>query len=451
MATPSTASEYQAWISDPSNAAYRVLCLSMYDSSGHAITLADRPFVGGINGSTPFDDWIIDLPTWEVRIDDVVAGGAFSAVNPADETWHGYTFKDFFIDIYGGDTRWPFSAFVNLFSGVINDARPMRDVWKFQFRSIAHLLDMPIRAGTLAGKNVCIGKCFNVSPRLINASTLQFEAAGNGYNLLTVRNGGVDITGNATQAATAGTFTLNLSPDREVTADVTNTTTQTVASAASWLCNQAAVTWGGFIGASVARQNSVIGQYITGDETYLDVLEVLARSVNCHLIFTANAVKMAYLDTAATITIGMDDTIDGSIEHVETVTPASVVSVGYKPCWTVQDIGSLAGIAQPNGGQYAASEIVTSLDATAGRVNQPDHRSTALYNYSDAGRELGRLWERRTLQREIWRMDIHSIGGLLQIGQRVDFTGHDDLPFNGANIISMTQRNATITTIEVMT
>ena len=151
---------------------------------------------------------IPDSPTWS-RLN------LLPYLDKDQYTWDGQAFN-----VYLKENGADFSTRQQLFAGVADDVDFERYSLSLSIRDSLHLLDKPLARYYYLGtggdegddsikgraKPECLGRCFNVSPVLINYSQLRYQVHnGPIFNVSAVRDGGVPLLTTATASSGTGT------------------------------------------------------------------------------------------------------------------------------------------------------------------------------------------------------------------------------------------------------
>lgn len=305
-----------------------------------------------------------------------------------DSYLSAYIWANKSISVYLGDPSWAKSDFKLLFRGVIRDiASRDRKTLNLIIGDKFQTLNGSVSEETvlITSKNnvpelvpLTFGECFNVTPLLINSSTLTYQVHNSAVeDIIEVRDNGVPVE--FTKDLANGKFTLTRAPFGQITCSVqghkpggvyTNKIGETI---------KAILTGYGPVSARLQSSdidttnftnfdnsftvggvyNRAIGLYLKDKDNVLSVCNQLATSVRSQLSVTAGPqqsdssvglVKLIKLEIANTAahTITGSDIVDSSISISEKTAVKAASKIGYCKNWTVQTSGIAAGVSVSN-------------------------------------------------------------------------------------------------------
>jgi hypothetical protein len=185
---------------------------------------------------TPYPAGILRMAEFEREMSEVFTGSSRSQQGSIDlflddevfELSHNASFGGLPVTIKIGAPDWEYSDFIGIVTNAIADDLKAVSENKAQlsFKDRAAIFDVPIQSNFIAaGPNVgkpkplCFGRCYNVSPVLLDAATNKWLVHDGDIEGVTVlRESGnpiVDFTDHLD-----GTFTINRSVTGRITADV---------------------------------------------------------------------------------------------------------------------------------------------------------------------------------------------------------------------------------------
>ena len=261
---------------------------------------------------------------------------------------------------YLGDPSWSYADFTAypFFTGVIERIGIETDVITIKIRDKMGILDAPIQQNTLTtGETnepipVSYGKVNNVTPRLINAASHQYQwHDGIVQSLDTVYDNGVSISFTANNAT--GTFTLTSQPAGTITC-----TGQGAKPSGTYLNTAAGIIYDILtrMGDPLNRLNAndidstslnalpryLIGLYISERENKLNVLERICASMRAAFTFDRNGkfkvVRFVDPNTQTAKYEITDLNIKATSLNIEQIkTPQWQTTLGYEKNYTVQN------------------------------------------------------------------------------------------------------------------
>lgn len=418
--------DYRAWLIEAASAEKCVL-VELEHSAG-LLRLASRPYQTHPTDdppSTPYDDWLTDLPELLATADSGMSAGDLEFICPSMATemmrlhWRGRAAR-----VYLGAVHWARSDYRLLVSGLIESVtRPSRDRIKVDFTDPGILLTRKVQTAKRGDITlpVCFGHVFNVAPVLLDAQTLEYAVHDGAIEAVTVRDNGVTVE--ITPNLATGTFTLNQSVAGEITAEVVQSA-KTAPLMVAELARRVGVASAGVTHYPLPAAEN--GFYCAGGETYRDVLTALATSVGGVAGFDAfGALGLVCLAQSgnAVITLTEDDIVEGGIAIKSELPELSKITVKYQHNAAV--LRTVAGSVLDN-----APALATALQAEWSEVSkdnpanhypelwrQETNIETLLINKADADSELNRFAD--------WRFSQHFVYAITAFVQAVSIARGD--------------------------
>lgn len=313
------------------------------------------------------------------------------------------------------------------------------DTAQLQLRDSSELLRRQLQTtlisvGPNAGQPIpiCLGRCFNVSPALINEATRTYQVHDGAIHAITaVRENGVAIPYTANLAA--GTFTLTNNAKGRVTADVDGAKPagvwlQTAAQMITHLVSRFGIATPAGLATLPAYQ---LGLYISGDKILADVLDDISASVGAAWYYSRTG-QLQWLffngPGAAVQSIVADGIEEDTLWPRRRIAPAKTVKVGYRRNWTPQADG-LAGSVRETTPALATSyeqpeSAVTATNAVS--ADYPDAAdvsvSTLIVSQVDATTEANRRATWSVVPRTVFELSAFAAPFNLDLGQTVTIT-----------------------------
>jgi len=363
------------------------------------------------------------------------------------------------ITVLVGDVRWARADFTTIFSGTIDDIDSRsRDTLNIKVRDKLQRLNTPITETTLGGTSVnknellplCFGECFNISPLLINPSTLEYqvhEGAGIGADkiesIIEVRDNGVPVSFTYSASLVKTKFTLATQPFGQVTASV-----QGFKDVSTWintvsLIVQAIVTkYGGVnkftsgdldtvqLAAFEAANTQPVGMYVESRENTLSICNKIAASVGAQLVMSRlgllQLLKIELPASGTAFEIDTNDIIENSLSISQKLPVKAAFKVNYDKNWTVQE-GLQTGIPEDHKDMYALEWMSDTAEDATVKTNyaldsEPVAIDTMLLTEADATTEATRLLNLYKTPRFVVTFTGTARLMELTLGQRVTLT-----------------------------
>lgn len=406
-----------------------------------------RTHPGDTPALTPYPDTILQLPEFERDMTEVFAG--FSRTGFGDLQLFLDDDIQMLIDsanvagmsvtLRCGDMSWPLSDFGVVLAGARVEQLDAvsSDTARLSFKDAATLFDTPVPRATIstgpnAGKPVPLtyGRCFNVSPELINEATRTYQVHDGAVQAITaVRENGLAIPYTANLAA--GTFTLTNNAKGRITADVDGAVVSSIWLQSAKQIIDALIGRIGIAPSTGTLPGYALGLFIGRDQTVKSALDDLVSSVGGSWAFNrAGALVLtafnAPLNPSANLTA--DDIADASLLPRRRIAPAKSIKLGYRRNWTPQADGLAGSVRETMPVQAALYEAQESL-VTASNAASPDYpdaavisHSTLIVSQADAQTEANRRALLSAVPRTVFELTAFTAPLAMELGQVVQVT-----------------------------
>lgn len=313
------------------------------------------------------------------------------------------------IRIFLGDKKWPKASFTQVITGVCDGVWPEQSRIRVRFRDIAKTLQVPALterfsdgAADGALKPLCLGRCFNIKPVLIDAGNhvYQFNSVPS-HAVTAVRfNGDVVAPENYSVNLTNSTITFTVFPIGEVTADVDGAKIagvwlQTASQLINYLCSRVGIT------ADVSSlPGYLLGLYLTDASQLSTVLDDLCASVGAYWLFDRlgqfRCRAFNGIPALKTAHITDDQNLYATRQPRRRITPLYELTLGYGRNWS--PLSNIAAAIYENTPEMAKrladEELTVPVTALAVRNTWTDAEtltvSTLIVNKADAETEANR-------------------------------------------------------------
>lgn len=351
-------------------------------TSGSSDTPASKAYLPVIVAGVSFGESFstsgeISVSFGDIELDNT--NGTFDTVYP-NLIW---TRKP--IRIYLGDPNWPKNDFKLLFNGLVADVSA-RDrntinlviVDKLQgfATAISETTITNTDSNTPQLVPLCFGECFNVTPLLVNKSTLEYQVhTGSIEDIIEVRDNGALVS--ITKNLAAGKFTLNQAPYGQITCSVQGDNTGGYTDLIGGIIKKIVTNFGptanrlsntdiditNFTNFDSTYANRKVGVYISDRQNILDVCTQIAGSTNAKLVFSvgplssdndvgklrlvklkANTSAVTDVGTGQAYTITGSDIEERSINVTEKIPVKAATKIAYCKNYTVQASGLANGL-----------------------------------------------------------------------------------------------------------
>ncbi len=393
---------------------------------------------------TPYHDTILSVGSWGRELTELFTGYSTTARTSIDlfldEELQAFletaSVGGLPVTIRCGDASWPLAQFGVVITATAEALRATSyDTVQLTLRDTSELLSRQLQTTLIAsGPNagqpvpICLGRCFNVSPVLLDDATKTYQVHDGAIQAITaVRENGVAIP--YTANLTNGTFTLTNNAKGRVTADVdgakpAGTWLQSAAQMIAYLVGRFGLAVPAGLATLPAYQ---LGLYITGDKALTTVLDDISASVGAAWYYSRTG-QLQWLffngPGAPVASITSDDIEDNSLWPRRRIAPAKTVKIGYRRNWTPQADG-LAGSVRETTPAVAATyeKSESSFTATNAGIDDPDavdvSVSTLIVSLADATTEASRRAAWSAVPRSIFEFSAFAAPFNLDLGQTV--------------------------------
>lgn len=405
-----------------------------------------RTAPGDAPALTPYQDTILSVGTWGRELTELFTGYSTTAQTSIElfmddelaELVDSANVGGLPVVIRCGDARWPLSQFGIVVSAVAEALKATSyDTAQLTLRDPSELLKRQLQSTLISvGPNtgqpapICLGRCFNVSPVLINEATKTYQVHDGAISAITaVRENGVAIPYTANLAN--GTFTLTNNAKGRVTADVDGAKPagvwlQTAAQMITYLTSRFDLAEPAGLAALPAYQ---LGVYITGDITLSAALDDISASVAAAWYYTRTGQLKWYWFNgvgAPTQTLVADNIEDDTLWPRRRIAPAKTVALGYRRNWTPQADGLAGSVRETTpllATAYEQPESKVNVDNAGVSVDHPDateiKASTLIVLKADAESEAARRAVWASVPRHVYEFSAFAAPFNLDLGQTV--------------------------------
>lgn len=363
------------------------------------------------------------------------------------------------VKVYIGDASWPKADFYQIFSGFVADIDSKNRnsiniilVDKLQQLNVA--VTETLIGGTGTTKDqlnpLCFGECFNVTPVVLNSSTLTYQVHnGTIDEIIEVRDNGAVV---AFETATVsgvpqGTFNLLATPFGTITASVRGAKPDGINFSAKIgsIINNLLQNYGKTVNAvdidttnfnnfdSTASSQADVGVYLQNRENVLDVCQRLASSVGGYLTtgidgkFKLVQLKVDLQEGSQAYSVGPQDMEERSLTISQKVPVQGAIKLGYSKNWTVQTSGLASGLLPGVVSVFSKDyNIVYSKNTTVltryAQSAEPVLKETLLLTTAKAEDEASRLLNIYSTPRFIYSANYYPHMLLCELGDIMKIT-----------------------------
>lgn len=361
-----------------------------FSNAAFVSTATDTP------AHTAYDPYIVGALKFERSLNEVFTGRSISKTHDIELILQPDTLQLLTKAVYGqavriylGDKSWPKAAFQQIIAGICDGITPDQSKIRIKFRDAADVLQTPLLTerytdGTAAEQLIplCLGRCFNIKPVLIDAAThrYQFNKVPSAAVTAVRFNGALVPEANYTVDLIDSTIAFTVYPVGDVTMDVDGAVVGD-----AWL--QTAVDFIGYVaslrGLTVQCQvdlpSYMLGLYITSDISVDKVLDDICSSIGAYWLFDRTGQFLVRrfngLPAAADVEMSSDQTVFGTTKIRRVINPLYSLTLGYKRNWS--PLSSIAAVVHETAPDVA-KELATSAKTTS--LQQDD----VLANYPQA-------------------------------------------------------------------
>lgn len=427
---------------------------------------ANKSYLPIINSSISFNDSISLNGEVSVSYGDLELNNQDGSL---DAFLNNYIWVNKSITIYIGDPNWPKSDFKILFTGYVTDVlarnrNTVNIVITDKLRQVNGALSEQTFINTSKNNTpelipVCFGECFNVTPLLVNPSTLTYQVhTGPIEDIIEVRDNGIPVA--FTKDLANGKFTLSNSPYGQITCSVqgakhNNTYTNKIGETIKTILKYYGIANQQLTDSSFSSDYSdydtsftisgtytrPIGFYSQQKENVLDICNKLAISCRSNLISLSGPLdtdsdvgklKLVKLEIGVQPTSNLHYITSADIEEFsiainEVPQLTAAKKVAYNKNYTVQTSGLAGGVPTSSKALfnsewlYATASNPTTI-SNYSLTSEASEEQTLLINKTGAEAEVlhrVNLWSK---PRKIYTMLCYSHMMFLQIGDTVSIT-----------------------------
>ncbi|MDZ7870790.1 MAG: hypothetical protein U5L02_16590 [Rheinheimera sp.] len=362
---------FSEWIKTPGvDRCYVVEFQARVAGQLQTVRRATHPYRSGpadVPAFTPYPDTVLSVGSWGRELTELFTGYSTTASVSIElflddellSLLETANVGGLPVTIRCGDASWPLAQFgIVIVASAESLSATSYDTAQLTMRDSSELLRRQLQTtlisvGPNAGQPVpiCLGRCFNVSPALINEATRTYQVHDGAIHAITaVRENGVAIP--YTPNLSNGTFTLTNNAKGRVTADVDGAKVsgvwlQSAAQMITHLVGRFGIAAPAGLSALPAYQ---LGLYIVGDKSLAALLDDISASVGAAWYYSRTG-QLQWLffngPGASVQAIVADGIEEDTLWPRRRIAPAKTVKVGYRRNWTPQADG-LAGSSARN-------------------------------------------------------------------------------------------------------
>ncbi len=349
---------FLSWLESQGN--FRCVLIELdYKEAGVMKTayLSNAAFVSAATDTpahTAYDPFVIGSVQFERSLNEVFTGSSISKTSDIELIYHPLTQSLLTKAVYGqsvriflGDKTWPKSDFVQIIAGLCDGVMPEQTKVRIKFRDAADVLKTPLlvdryASGTAAGllKPLCLGRCFNIAPVLIDEATHTYQF-NNGVSaaVTAVRFNGAVVPGSYYTVNLAdSTITFTTYPTGDVTMDVDGQLVGfTWLQTASDFIGQIASMRGLTVDSS-GLPGYMLGLYLTTDTATDQILDEICASLGGFWLFDRlGQFKVRAFNGVPALageSLTKDQTVANTLKIRRVINPLHSMTLGYKRNWT---------------------------------------------------------------------------------------------------------------------
>lgn len=424
--------DYDTWLS--TTGLFRCVLIELdYIDAGETKTayFSNASFVSGATDTpthTPYDPVILRGLEFDRSLAEIFTGATpvrMSDVElpaiPATEWLAAANVAGQQIRVYLGDPSWPKADFRQVITGICDGAWPEQERVRIQFRDAARQLQRPVLterfdSGTAEDelKPLCLGRCYNVQPVLIDAAEhiYQFNSVSSQAVTAVRFNGDVVSSGEYSVDLANSTITFSIYPIGDVTCDVagavvSGTWLQTASDFIAYLLSRRGIQ------ADISGlPDYQLGLYLTSDRQFDEVLDEICSSVGAYWLFDRlgqfRARAFNGIPDIKTAHITRDQNLFGSRILRRRITPLHSMTLGYRRNWhPLTTIASAIYEEHPEQAKRLADseQLVTLSDPVIeSQFNDADTAtvSTLIVSKTDADTETARRMALASIPRYVY-------------------------------------------------
>ncbi|WP_288742865.1 hypothetical protein [uncultured Rheinheimera sp.] len=440
--------DFRSWLESQGN--FRCILVELdYKEAGVTKTayLSNAAFVStgtDVPAHTAYDPFVTGEVQFERSLNEVFTGFSTSKTSDIELIYNTATQALLSKAVYGqpvriylGDKSWPKADFKQIIAGLCDGVMPEQTKIRLKFRDAADSLKTPLLteryasgAATEQLKPLCLGRCFNIQPLLIDSATHKYQfSTGQSQAVTAVRFNGSVVPGSYYTVNLAdSTITFTTFPNGDITMDVDG-----LKIGGTWLQNAS-----DFIGHIASMRgitvncsglaSYLLGLYLTTDIATDQVMDDICASIGGYWFFDRlGQFKVRAFNGVPSeppsAFLTKDQTVFGTNKIRRVINPLHSMTFGYKRNWT--PLNTIAAVVHETAPAVAAE---LSAEGKAITRNQP----TVLVNYpqaetirvdsllvseADALTELNRRLALSVAPRFVYELQQLSVPFLWQIGE----------------------------------
>ena len=476
-----TDTQYIAWLTDPK--AIRIVLIEPTASVAGVETtfyLTTGNYVTGA-GDSPPNQFYLPMAVTNVAVNESLSLTNAASMTVGDvevhnyngdrDAWLSYVWVNRPIKAFVGDPRWARSDFRPIFDGTIEDiGSRARDKLNLKIKDKLQRLNNAVTETKLGGTSsnkdslipVGLGELSNVTPLLVDASTLQFQFADSAIFFAdtdAVRDNGAPVS--TVMTAATGKFKLGQAQAGAIT--VSYQADSTANSTLSKLVQKLVTSYGKstdrFTSADLdavslaafdSSHTQPLGLYLAERTNVINACQQLAASLGAQLTMTRLGLLRLYqLDftgLVSTFTIKNHQMLGQELSIASRSEVAASVKLGFNKNWTTQDnlltnlpAASKDALAKP---WSTETYVDTPTQALYKLSADPVQEDTLLLRRTDAHAECVRRTNVRKVTRTVYQFTGFSEMLQLSLGQAVTiFHSRFNLAAGGLGIVVSLQVN----------
>jgi hypothetical protein len=415
---------FETWLKTPG--AFRCVLIELETDTGtrYFSNSAYQTGANDIPANTPYDPFVIGGLEITRSMSEVFSGVSSSLISDLeliknDDTLNIGDVNEKNIKIFFGDKAWLKSEFQLVMHGVIDEMTPETDKIRIAFRELSQTLVIPVLSevydsGPSEGeiKPLCLGRCFNIAPVLIDATNHIYQ-----FNTVTSKaltkakfNGDTVAPANYIVDLAQSTIQFLIKPVGNITLDVDGAVIT-----GAWL--QTATDFINYLMATRLIQTTQIsnlatyqlGCYITNNMQYGALLDEICASVGAYWFYNRLGVFTcsAFVGTTGIATDELTD--DQNIQHSRNqrrrISPLKQLTLGYQKNWS--PLENVAPVVFDTDPALAQQLNKTESVHSKSQSNNGDAItvSTLISNKVDAQTETERRLQLKSLTRYVYETE----------------------------------------------
>lgn len=392
---------------------------------------------------TAYDPFVIGSVQFERSLNEVFTGSSISKTSDIELIYHPVTqalltkaVSGQSVRIYLGDKRWPKADFLQIIAGQCDGVMPEQSKIRIKFRDAADSLKTPLLTERYTSgsaieqlKPLCLGRCFNIKPVLIDSATHTYQfSQGVSHAVTAVRFNGSVVPGSYYTVNLAdSTITFTTFPNGDVTMDVdglkiAGTWLQTAADFIGHIASMCGIT----VNCS-GLPGYMLGLYLTSDLAVDQVLDDICASIGGYWFFDrlGQFKVRAFNGVPAeppSAFLTKDQTIINTSKIRRVINPLHSLTLGYKRNWTpLSNIAAVVHETTPAiAAELAAEGKTVTRTQPAVLVNYPQAETiktdSLIVNEAEATTEANRRLSLSAIPRFIYELQQLAVPFSWQIG-----------------------------------